>query len=234
MTAAHSIHQLTELHGKTCVFRDRADAGTRLADMLHEHQDSNMLLLAIPAGGVPVAAEIAARWRQPLDVAVVSKILLPWTTEAGFGAVAFDGSLWVNEDHVLHYGLTRAQIEQCTQKTREKVARRVELFRGRRAFPRLTGRTVVIVDDGMAAGSTMRVAVQALHHGGAKLVIVAVPTGHDRSVHEIAAFATQVYCANVRAGLSFAVADAYQHWTDTAEEEVLAILDRFRPESDPG
>jgi predicted phosphoribosyltransferase len=224
---AHNIHQFEAFDDRVRVFRDRADAGQRLAELLHLFRDANPLLLAIPAGGVPVAAEIAAEWKRSLDVAVVSKILLPWTTEAGYGAVAFDGSVWIDEQQVARYRLNRAQVEQSTQSAIDKVSRRVERFRGSRPFPDLTGRVVVIVDDGLAAGSTMRVAISALRRLAAEQIIVAVPTGHDQSVHLIAGLATQVFCANIRSGLSFAVADAYQRWSDIEEDEVMEILARY-------
>lgn len=227
MERAQNIHQLEVLYDRVRVFRDRADAGERLAVMLSEYRDSNPLLLAIPAGGVPVAATIAAAWKQPFDVAVVSKILLPWTTEAGYGAVAFDGSVWIDEQQVALHGLSRAQVERTTQSARDKVSRRVEQFRGARRFREMAGRIVIIVDDGLAAGSTMRVAIAALRRLGVEQVIVAVPTGHERSVQLIASLATQVYCANIRSGLAFAVADAYQLWNDISEDEVMEILDRM-------
>jgi predicted phosphoribosyltransferase len=219
-----NIYQLAALHDRVHVFRDRADAGEQLAEMLDHYRHLNSLLLAIPAGGVPVAAAIAAKWKQPIDVAVVSKILLPWTTESGYGAVAFDGSVWIDEQQVARHGLSSAQVERSTQSAIDKVTRRVEQFRGGRPFPELAGRIVIIVDDGLAAGSTMRVAIAALRRLAAEQVIVAVPTGHDQSVRLIAGLATQVYCANIRSGLSFAVADAYRLWNDIEEDEVIDIL----------
>ncbi len=161
------------------MFRERADAGERLAEMLHHHRDLHPLLL----------------------------------------------------QQVARYGLSSAQVGQSTQNAIDKVSRRVEQFRGGRPFPELAGRIVIIVDDGLAAGSTMRVAISALHRLAVEQVIVAVPTGHDQSVHLIAGLATKVYCANIRSGLSFAVADAYQRWRDIEEQEVMEILARYGPGS---
>ena len=112
------VHEISSLRDDAPVFRDRAHAGEVLAGMLEAYRGSNALVLAIPAGGVPVAAEIARRLGLTLDVAVVSKILLPWTTEAGFGAVAFDGSVWINEADVLDYHLSRADVERSTERAR--------------------------------------------------------------------------------------------------------------------
>lgn len=185
---------------------------------------SDAIVLAIPAGGVPVAAEIARRLSLPLDLAVVSKILLPWTTESGFGAVAFDGTEWINEADVRRFGLSKEDVRRSTAAVREKVACRVKTLRGDRPMPDLARRQVIVVDDGIAAGSTLRTAIAALRKLDARQVIVAVPTGHDRSVELIAGLADEVYCANVRSGGRFAVADAYENWHDVSEDELMRCV----------
>lgn len=220
----YRVHDLPHLRDRAPVFRDRAQAGEVVAGMLEAYRGGNALVLAIPAGGVPVAAEIARRLDLELDVVVVSKILLPWTTEAGYGAVAFDGSVWVDKNAVQYYGLSGRDVEEGRQQALVKVERRLTRFRGERPFPDLKDRTAILVDDGIAAGSTMRAAVSALRKQGADEVIVAVPTGHQRSVVEIAREADALYCANVRGGFSFAVADAYELWTDVDEDEAARIL----------
>ena len=227
-----NVSERPELRDRIQVFRDRADAGEVLADMLTEYRDSDALILAIPAGGVPVAEPIARRLHLPLDVLVASKVLLPWTTEAGYGAVAFDGSVWVNPDYVAHYGLSEATVEAGVAAARKKVEHRVRRFRGDRPFPDLTNRTVILVDDGLAAGSTLRAAITAAKHQGARHIVVAVPTGHLQSVLSLAPEVDRLYCANIRGGLRYAVADAYQNWSDVSEEEVEAILERLGGEQD--
>lgn len=218
------IQDLLDLRDRAPVFRDRAHAGGIVAGMLEPYRGSNALVLAIPAGGAPVAVEIARRLGLELDVAPVSKILLPWTTEAGYGAVAFDGSVWVNRDAVMHYGLTERDLEEGRRKALAKVERRVQRFRGERPFPELWNRPVILVDDGIAAGSTMRAAVAALRGKGAAAIVIAVPTGHQNAVMEIAREADALYCANIRGGFSFAVADAYELWADVDEDEAASIL----------
>jgi len=185
---------------------------------------SDAIVLAIPAGGVPVAAEIARRLALPLDLAVVSKILLPWTTESGFGAVAFDGTEWINEVDPRRFALSAEDVERSTAAAREKVARRVARLRGARPMPALADRAALLVDDGIAAGSTLRTAIAALRRLGARRIVVAVPTGHDRSADLIASLADGVYCANLRGGGRFAVADAYEKWTDVSDDEALSLL----------
>ena len=170
-------------------FRDRAAAGRALARLLERYRGSRAVVLAIPSGGVPVAAEIARALSLPLDAVPVSKALLPWTTESGYGAVAFDGSVWIDEEARFRWNLTQAQI-----------------------------------DDGIAAGSTMRTAIAALRTRQPAEIVVAVPTAHDRSVAAIGKLADAVVCANVRGGSSFAVADAYELWSDVEENDVAALL----------
>jgi predicted phosphoribosyltransferase len=219
-----------ELQDTRFVFEDRQDAGRQLAEMLGAWRDSDALVLGIPAGGVPVAAEIARALNLPLDVAVASKVLLPWTTEAGYGAVAFDGSVWLNQDYLDHYGLDKATVEAGVQAAREKVERRVRRFRDDRPMPKLAGRPVILVDDGLAAGSTLRAAIRALRKAGADQLIVAVPTGHRQSVEAIADEVEAIYCPNIRGGLRYAVAEAYRNWYDVEESEVEAILREFNPD----
>ncbi|HEY6000304.1 MAG TPA: phosphoribosyltransferase family protein, partial [bacterium] len=164
----------------------------------------------------------------PLDLAVVSKVLLPWDTESGYGAVAFDGSVQWNEPLIEALGLDAGTIEAGLAATREKVARRVRTLRHGRPFPDLGGVTAVLVDDGLASGFTMAVAVEAVRRAGAAAVIVGVPTGHDTALRRLAPRVDALYCANERGGRMFAVADAYRRWTDVSEDEVRALLE------DPG
>jgi len=219
---------IPQLRQKIGVFQHRRHAGQILAEMLHEWKGSKAIVLAVPSGGVPVAVEVARVLDLSLDVAVVSKILLPWTTEAGFGAVGFDGSVWLNQEYVDYYRLDQPTIEQQTQATLKKVQRRVKLFRGDRPWPDLQNRPVIVVDDGIAAGSTLRVAVQALHNTGAVEIRVAVPTAHKESLIRIMDKVDAVYCANIRSGPQFAVAAAYQRWDDVDENDAARMLTSFR------
>lgn len=205
-------------------FRDRAAAGRELARMLERYRGSQALVLAIPSGGVPVAAEIAKSLGLTLDVVPVSKVLLPWTTESGYGAVAFDGSVWIDEEARKRWNLTREQIDQGITEARVKVARRNFRLRGSRPLPDVAGRSVILVDDGIAAGSTMRTAIGTLRKLSPAEIVVAVPTAHEISLEAIAKLADHVCCANSRGGFSFAVADAYEIWRDLTEDEIAAML----------
>lgn len=225
--SASRVFDLPELRNRTRVFQDRVHAGAILAHMLEQHRGTDTLVLAIPAGGVPVAAEIATHLDLGLDLAVVSKITLPWNTESGYGAVAFDGTVRINQDLIAALSLPEALVQEGIARTREKVARRLEQLRGARRLPDLTRRAVILVDDGLASGFTMHTAVDAVHELAAKEVIIAVPTGHARAVARLRALVDSVYCPNIREGMSFAVADAYEQWEDVSEATVATTLQSF-------
>lgn len=223
-TSPERVIELPALRERTGVFRDRSHAGEVLAGMLGAYRGGTALVLGIPAGGAPVAAVIARALALSLDMAVVSKLTLPWNTEAGYGALAFDGTLRLNEALVARAGLSDADFETGKARAREKVARRVKLLRGDRPFPDLSQRCVILVDDGLASGFTLMVAIEALRHQQAKEIVVAVPTAHAESAERIASLVAALYCPNLRTGASFAVADAYQEWNDVTEESVVALL----------
>lgn len=224
MVRADNIHSEPALTDRRHVFRDRNHAGTILADMLTDYSDTQALLLAIPAGGVPVALAIAARCRLAMEVMPVSKILLPWTTESGFGAVAFDGSCWIDQQLVRHFALDNTAIRRLRADTEQKVQRRLQRYRGNKPFPELPDKTVILGDDGIAAGSTVRAAVMALRKLQAHEIIIAIPTAHDTALSEMAPDVTAIYCANIRGGSRFSVADAYESWSDVSERELDNIL----------
>lgn len=225
---AENVVDLTELRDRIYVFRDRAHAGKVVAGMLEEYRDTNAIVLGIPAGGLPVAGVIAEELKLSLDVLVVSKITLPWNTEAGYGAVAFDGTVRLNQRLLKGLDLSEADIQRGIENTSRKVARRVKILRGKRPFPDLSIGPVILVDDGLASGFTMLVGVEALRNAGARQIVVAVPTGHNNSVQMMADHVEKLYCANIRYGLSFAVADAYERWSDVSHEEVIEITKCIR------
>lgn len=224
-----NIIERTDLHNRTSVFRDRQHGGEVVGQMMQEYLQAPAIVLAIPAGGVPVATQIAKRLGLPLDVAVVSKITLPWNTEVGYGAVAFDGTARLNNELVERLSLTDQQVKEGILETAKKVRRRNILFRGDQPLPSLSDRAAILVDDGLASGFTMHVAVEALLKASSTQVVVAVPTGPSHTVRRIAADVSRIYCANIRSGMSFAVADAYEYWSDVTEQEALEALGHLEP-----
>jgi predicted phosphoribosyltransferase len=219
-----NVMEIVELRDRLHVFRDRTHAGSILAGMLDSYRGTDALVLAIPAGGVPVASVIAGDLCLSLDVLVVSKITLPWNTEAGYGAVAFDGTVLLNEKLVPRLGLSQQEIQEGIERTSHKVARRVTRLRREKAFPDFSQRPAILVDDGLASGFTLLAGVKALRKAKAGRIMVAVPTGHWESVQMLAPRVDEVYCANIRRGWSFAVADTYQRWSDVSDEDVAAIM----------
>lgn len=222
-----NVFDLPELRNRTRIFRDRLHAGLKLSEMLASFKDSDAVVFGIPAGGVPVAAPVARELNLTLDVAVVNKMTLPWNTEVGYGAVAFDGTVKVNDALVAQIGLTPEEVQKDVASILNKVQRRFKDFRGDKPFPDLEDRPAILVDDGIASGFTVMVAVEALKHKGAKELIVAVPTAHLQVLDDISPEVEWIYCANVRGGDGFAVADAYQTWYDVEELEVAEILRKF-------
>jgi predicted phosphoribosyltransferase len=219
-----NVYHLEHLNEEIRVFQDRNDAGNVLADMLSDYVDPNALILGIPAGGVPVASLIAERLGLTLDVAVVSKITLPWNSEAGYGAVAFDGTIGLNEPLVKRIGLSRELVNDGIDKTLRKVKHRVQMLRGEKDFSHMEQKSVVLVDDGLASGFTMLVALEAVSQFNVKQIFVAVPTGRLGSIRKIVDRAETIFCANIRSGQVFAVADAYKKWSDVSERQLLNIL----------
>jgi len=144
-----------ELREQTHVFKDRIHAGQVLAEMFAARDTQDGIILAIPAGGVPVGVVMAETTGLDFDVAVVSKITLPWNTEAGYGAVAFDGTVKLNKDMLRRIHLTAEEVKKGIQKTTAKVTRRVAKLRGEQPLPALENRSTILVDDGLASGFTI-------------------------------------------------------------------------------
>lgn len=213
-----------DLTGKMAVFEDRREAGRCLAGRLSELSDSSSIVLAIPAGGVPVALPIAKALRVPLNVLVVRKIQIPGNTEAGFGAIGPDGTVLLNDRIVEDLRLSSKEIEVEVSRAREVLEKRESLFHRARPFPPLEGRQVILVDDGLASGYTMLAAAGFVRVRSARQVIVAVPTASRRTVNFLLPEVDVLVCPNVRTGPVFAVADAYRHWYDLDDREVLDLL----------
>ena len=218
------------LRDKVYVFKDRKEAGRLLAQRLSGYKDADGIVLGIPSGGVPVAAEIAKVLRLPLDLIIVRKIQLPDNTEAGFGAVGPDSDVSLNTNLISQLHLTKEAVERQIQITADVVKRRNELFREGRPFPLLKDKVVIIVDDGLASGYTMLSAADFIKRHKPEKVVIAVPTAPKGTVDLILPQVDELVCLNVRSGFTFAVADAYENWYDLEDEEVISILRSFHIE----
>lgn len=217
---------------RVAVFKDRIQAGELLANKLRQISlNDSVSLLALPAGGVPVGYSISQALNFPLDVAVVRKIVLPWNSEAGYGAVSWTGRLMLNEPIIRQLSLSDDVVEAGIEQTRRNVDQRLLKFRKDRPKPNVVGKSVVLVDDGLASGFTMLVAVESVRDQGAERIIVAVPTGSKNAVNLVGMRAETLICLNVREGPFFAVADAYENWYDLSDDEVVELLGKSHRKS---
>lgn len=218
------------LVNKIYVFKDRWDAGQKLGKKLKEIGVNADIVFAIPSGGIPVGYSVAKIIGAKLDVLICRKILIPWNREAGFGAVAPDGTYFVDEDFAEHLGLSSEEVEAALREQLNEIERRLSLFRANKPYEPLVGKRVVVVDDGIAAGYTTRAAVSFLKKLKPSKIVVAVPTAHTRSLQSLLNEVDQIVCLNPRGGLFYAVADAYETWYDLSENEVLDILEKAEKE----
>ena len=216
------------LKNKVFVFEDRDEAGEKLAEFLKGLIDENSIVLAIPSGGVPVGKKISQKLKIPFDLILVKKITYPWNTEAGFGAVSIEGDYILNEEAVQYTGLTDEIIEKQKEKTIQTLKHRNETFRKNRPFPDLTGKTVVIVDDGLASGYTMLTAIQMVKRKNPQKIIIAVPTCSKSAVDKLLPEVDAIVCLNYRDFYPYAVADAYKNWYDLTDKDVLYYLQEER------
>jgi putative phosphoribosyl transferase len=220
-----SIIDDPRLRDKRFVFSDRHDAGKKLGFFLTSRPLlQEPVVIAIPAGGVPVGVEIARILRAPLSLAIVRKIQVPGNTEAGFGAVTWDGHVLINEQLRNTLGLSQNEVDTAIAATRRNIRDRIARFATGRPFPDLTKKCVILTDDGLASGYTMLAAVTSIRTMNPQRVIVAIPTSSASSAERIAREVDEVICLNIRTGQRFAVAEAYRHWYDLDDREVIAEL----------
>jgi len=217
------ISEDAKLRGQRYVFRDRAEAGRALAEVLGPFPSLNSIVLAIPSGGLPVAAELAKRLDLRLDIVIVRKLQIPRNPEAGFGAISLGGDTVLNEELVRDLKLSEEQVGRAKENAMRDGRSRERVLRGLRPYPDLAGKNVILVDDGLATGYTMLAAIRAVRANHPAEIIVAVPTGSDRSVDLVAGDVEEVICLNIRE-MPFAVADAFRNWYDVDEEEAVAAL----------
>lgn len=207
-------------------FEDRHDAGRRLGAMLAQRaMKPDPAVLGLPRGGVPVAAAVAAAVGGTLDVLVVRKLGVPGQEELAMGAVASGGAMVRNDDVIGAAGVDEQQLERIAARERAAVAERDERYRRGRPPLDISGRDVIVVDDGLATGATMRVAVQTVRQRQPARIIVAVPVGAPHACEALGEYADEVVCLHQPSELR-GVGAWYRDFAPTADEEVAALLDR--------
>jgi putative phosphoribosyl transferase len=205
-------------------FQDRRDAGARLARRLAAYDGRpDVVVLALPRGGVPVASEVARALRAPLDVFLVRKLGVPFHRELAMGAIATGGVRVLNTAVVDALGIPTEAIEAIAREEEAELARREHAYRGDRGAPDVRGKIVILVDDGLATGATMRAAVMALRRLGPARVVVAVPTASPEACADMADVADEVVCAETPNPF-LAVGAWYEDFSETSDDDVRRLL----------
>lgn len=204
-------------------YENRREAGVDLAARLVRYEGSDTVVLALPRGGVPVGYEVARALKAPLDVFLVRKLGVPGHRELAMGAIASGGVRVLNDEVVEWYGITPAAIEQVAREEQIELERREHAYRNGRPPLPLEGRTVILVDDGLATGSTMRAAVQAIRTQRPGRIVVAVPVGAPDTCRQFADLADEVVCARTPEPFS-AVGLWYRDFTPTNDAQVRELL----------
>ena len=210
------------------LFNNRYDAGRQLAAKLGEYKGQQVKVLAIPNGGVPIGLEVALALEAELDLAISRKIPLPNNPEAGFGALAEDGTFILNDELVARVGLSSHQVHYQVNKVRAEIRQRNLLYRENRPLATVYDQTVIAIDDGLASGYTMLATVESLRKRQPKRIIVAVPVASASAYERISKVADKVVTIMISKSQLFAVADFYQYWHDLAENEVIQCLKEWQ------
>jgi len=205
-------------------YLDRAQAGVCLAELLKEYNNrKDTIVLALPRGGVPVAYEIAMKLGLALDILIVRKLGIPGHEELAMGALASGGAVVFNDEIISYLQIPKSSIDSVIQSEQAELTRREHLYRGNKPFPSLGGKTIILVDDGIATGSTMKAAIIALQQKQPKEMIVAVPVAAPSTCDEIAGLVKMLICP-LRPVDFQAVGLWYDNFSQTSDEEVIALL----------
>ena len=204
-------------------FRDREDAGRQLAVALAQFRDKNPLVIGLPRGGVVVAARVAASLSAELDILVVRKLGAPGQPELGLGAIAEGGVLLLNKPLMRQVRITKEQLQSTIDAENEELKRRMDTYRSGREPIDVAGRLVILVDDGLATGGTVRAAAGALQHLGAAQPILAVPVASPRTVEELRPLFADIVCLETPADF-FSIGQFYADFSQTTDEEVIGLL----------
>ncbi len=214
-------------------FLDRRDAGRRLAEALAFLRGrKELLILAVPRGGVVVGAEVARALQAPLDVVIARKIGAPGNPELAIGAVAADGTVVLDSDLVQSLGVSEQYIQRATERERAEIARRLRAYRDDRPPPQVAGRTVVLVDDGVATGATTLAAIRSLRKQAPRELILAVPVGPPETITTLSREVDRMVVLSTPE-VFWAVGAFYDTFDQTTDQEVIALLNEFAGQPGP-
>jgi len=210
------------------IFQNRQEAGKQLAARLQDYRGmENLLVLALPRGGVTVGYEVARELRCPLDVLIVRKIGTPGNPELAAGAVSETGTRVLNEDVIAMQGISQEYLHGETERQRQEIVRRLAVYRDGQTIGSLAAKTVLLVDDGVATGATMKAAVATLQREGLAKLVVAVPVAPPSTAREIAPTVDEWVCLDTPIGFA-AVGQFYRDFTQVEDAEVVALLQRAK------
>jgi putative phosphoribosyl transferase len=211
------------------LFKDRLDAGQKLAEKISlTLEDQDPIILGIPRGGIAVGYPIAKHMHCPLEPITLRKLPIPQNDQMGFGAVTLDRQVILNQELIAAGYIAKREIDAIVDEVYQEVLRRDLLYRGAHPFPDLAGRTVFIVDDGLATGYTMMAAIQFSKRRQAFRIRVAVPVAHAGSYARVRVEVDSITCLHIDNGYSFAVASFYERFPDMRDSEVTALLHELR------
>ncbi len=208
-------------------FADRVDAGKRLASVLADFKDKDAIVLAIPRGGVVLGFEIAKAVNLPLDVIIPRKIGAPDNPELAIGAMTEDGTTILDNNLVAYLDVSDEYIKEESKRQKVEIERRLKMYRQNEPYPNLKNRHVIIVDDGIATGSTMKAALASVKNRGAKTVTIAVPVGPPSTIEELKKQADKVVCLYTPEYFQ-AIGQFYEDFNQTTDEEVIQLLRQSR------
>lgn len=220
-----SIHVYRHVQGPIAAFQDRHDAGRQLASWMKLRHDPEALVLALPRGGIPVAEPLADSLGGELQPVTVRKLPVPSSPEMGFGAMAIDGSVVLNERVVAGFGIDERTVKRVTAEVREEIERRALKYAGTVSPPKVKGRNVFIVDDGLATGYSMLVAGRMVSMREPASLTMAVPVSPESSLRMINGMFGHKYCLLAQEYPSFAVASFYRDFHEMSDREVMEILE---------
>lgn len=206
------------------MFKDRKEAGEKLAKRLEKYKNKRVLVLAIPKGGVEVGYEVAKYLNADFSLVISRKLPLPYNPEAGFGAIAENGSSfifdWAEKE------LSKSEIEKIKKQQKSEIKRRIKVLRKGKPLPKISGRIVILIDDGLAMGSTMIATIMLCKKKKAKKIIVAVPVAGESVADNIKKMVDEIIVLE-KPKFFQAVAQAYENWYDVSDREVLEIMEKY-------